>query len=154
MELERRAERAQMVFGRILMLANKLQILSDRIFTELTLKQWFLLILILRLEEDDLTITRLADFSGTSRQNVSQILGHLEAKGFVVLSPSKADARARAVSLTPKSYSYFVRNDRLAEERILELFDGIDDDRLSHLDEILEMLQQNVERHLDNRSGA
>jgi DNA replication protein DnaD len=59
-------EKEQYVFGSILLLSNKLQSLGDKILTDLTLKQWFLLMMISKMGLKDPSVKEISDFTGTS----------------------------------------------------------------------------------------
>ena len=95
-----RTSREGHVFGSILLLANKLQSWGDGLFDELTLKQWFLLLMISKIKIQNPTIKEIADFTRTSRQNTKKMLEQLEKKGFVHINQSEVDARALNVSLS------------------------------------------------------
>jgi DNA-binding MarR family transcriptional regulator len=121
---------AEYIFGSILLLANKFQIWGDGIIKELTLKQWFLLMLISKMDKTNPSVREVADFSGSSRQNVKQILEQLETKGYVNINKSEKDARALTVTLTQKTFDFFVVNEEKGAEAIRALFAEITDDEL------------------------
>lgn len=112
-----RVEKEQFIFGSILLLANKLQIFGDKLFTDFTLKQWFLIIMMSKMENKEPTVREISDFTGTTRQNVKKMLLPLENKGFVAVEKSATDGRALKVSLTDKSYQYF--NDHKNDSEII-----------------------------------
>jgi len=117
------------VFGMFLLLANKLQIWGDSILEDITLKQWFLLMLISKMAQKP-TIKQIADFSGTSRQNTKKMLEQLAKKNYVRISKSKTDDRALNVVLTKKTYSYFADNEKKTNDSLRTLFTEIHDDEL------------------------
>ena len=117
------------VFGMFLLLANKLQIWGDSILEDITLKQWFLLMLISKMAQKP-TIKEIADFSGTSRQNTKKMLEQLAKKNYVRISKSKTDDRALNVVLTKKTYSYFADNEKKTNDSLRTLFTEIHDDEL------------------------
>ena len=137
--MERPAAEAY-IFGSIMLLANKLQIWGDGVIEGMTMKQFFLLILISKMEKRNPTITEAADFSGTSRQNVKNMLGPLQAKGFVKIGKSETDARALGVSLSEKTYEYFAANDKKSSDALNGLFSEISDDDLGATIRTLEKL--------------
>ena len=81
-------------FGTIFVLANKLQILGDRLDPRLTVKQWLLLAGIASTADGQPTLSTLATRIGSSRQNVKKMAIILEREGFVSLSKDPQDARA------------------------------------------------------------
>ena len=112
-----KVEKEQFIFGSILLLANKLQIFGDKLFTDFTLKQWFLIIMMSKMENKEPTVKEISDFTGTTRQNVKKMLLPFEIKGFVAVEKSATDGRALKVSLTDKSYQYF--NDHKNDSEII-----------------------------------
>jgi len=117
------------VFGMVLLLANKLQIWGDGILEDITLKQWFLLMLITKMAQKP-TIKEITDFSGTSRQNTKKMLEQLAKKNYVKITKSKTDERALNVALTKKTFSFFADNEKKTNDSLRTLFVEILDDEL------------------------
>lgn len=135
-----RTDNEEYVFGSILLLANKFQIWGDNMLDDLTMKQWFLLMLISKMSIQNPTIKEVADFTGTSRQNVKKMLEHLEKKEYVSISKSEKDARALDVTLSRKTFEYFIANEKESAEAVNALFSAITDDELSITIQTLEKL--------------
>lgn len=135
-----RTEQEEYVFGSILLLANKFQIWGDRLLEEITLKQWFLLLLISKMDLQKPTVKEVADFTGTSRQNVKKMLGLLESEGFVSLRRSQADARACNVELKQKTFDIFSSYDRLGADSVNKLFSQISDSELDSAANVVKKL--------------
>jgi DNA-binding MarR family transcriptional regulator len=93
-----RTAREEYIFGSILFLSNKIQAWGDNILSGLTLKQWFLLMLISKMENKNPTINEITEFTGTSRQNIKKMIEHLDRKKYHKIKKSKTDARALNVS--------------------------------------------------------
>lgn len=144
-----RTEKEQIVFGNILLLSNKLQILGDNILPELTLKQWFLLIVMSKLENKSPSVNDIAEIMGSTRQNIKKILLPLESKGFVEISKSEKDSRALSIALTKKAYHYFNDMEQLAEINTNKLFRAISDNELDTFHKVLEELFFSVEHFRD-----
>ena len=53
------------------------------------------------------TIYGIADALGTTHQNVSKLVAALASAGFVELTPSPDDRRARRIALTASAHAYF-----------------------------------------------
>jgi DNA-binding MarR family transcriptional regulator len=51
---------------------------------------------------DGLRPSQLADHAGITKQSVNDLLGHLEAHGYLQRVPDSADGRARVIRLTSK----------------------------------------------------
>jgi DNA-binding MarR family transcriptional regulator len=54
------------------------------------------------LDRDGLRIGAIADLAGVSKQAISQQVGFLESKGYVVVVPDAEDSRAKVVTLTER----------------------------------------------------
>jgi DNA-binding MarR family transcriptional regulator len=128
------------VFGSILLLANKMQVWGNGILDDLTMKQWFLLVLISKMGKKNPTIMEIADFTGTSRQNAKKLLEQMEKKGYVSIKSSKTDARALNVALLKKAYKYFEDNDDKSTEVVNDFFSEITDSELCITKQTLEKL--------------
>jgi DNA-binding MarR family transcriptional regulator len=125
-----RAAREEFIFGSILILSNKIQIWGDTILTDLTLKQWFLLVLISKMKAKNPTLNEISEISGTSRQNVKKMLEHLVENKYLKIHKSKSDARALSVSLLKKTYDYFEGMEKKGAEAINSLFAETTDEEL------------------------
>lgn len=118
-------EKQQYIFGSIFLLANKLQLLGDKVTQELTLKQWFLLNIMQQMDNKTPNYSDIAKAVGTSRQNVSKMISVLHKKGMVELHPSKTDKRAIYVTLSKKCYEYFTSKENAGNILLDKLFTGI-----------------------------
>lgn len=135
-----RTTKEELIFGSILLLSNKMQIWGDALLNDLTLKQWFLLMLISKMNMQNPTIIEIAEFTGTSRQNVKKMLQHLEAKEYVCIAKSKTDGRASSVTLCKKTFDYFTDNEQKATKEVNQLFSEISEDDLDATNRTLNKL--------------
>lgn len=102
-ELELKAN----IFGSFFLIANKLQIIGDNFLGELTTKQWFVIAVISKFFVNyKPTLSEVASFTGTSRQNTKQIVLKLHEKGFLNMEKDEKDNRVLRISLTEKVYEY------------------------------------------------
>ena len=141
-----RKEREQFIFGMIFYLSNQLQVIADKDGGELTLKQWFLLIMITKIENKSPTINLIADFMGYTRQNAKKILLLLEEKGFVQINKSINDSRAQNISLTEKSVEYFSNTKDFGNKLLDDLFHGLDNNKINSLFDSFQVLSENINR--------
>ena len=65
-----RTGKEQYVVGSLPLLANSLAALGDRLPSGVTYRQWFLLMMLTRMDSEEKSVARVAEFAGTSRQNV------------------------------------------------------------------------------------
>jgi DNA-binding MarR family transcriptional regulator len=128
------------IFGSILLLSNKIQVWGDNIIPDLTLKQWFLLMLISKMENKNPTLNEISEFTGTSRQNTKKLLEHLDRKRYLKIKKSRADARALNVSVSKKTFDYFANNEKKCAEAVNSLFSEITNKELSVTCKTLEKL--------------
>jgi len=135
-----RTNQEEYVFGAILHLANKLQMWGDGIIEDITIKQWFLLLLVSKMNIKNPTVKEIADFTGSTRQNTKKILEQLEKKEYVKIIGSKTDERALNVKLTEKTWKYFKANEKKAADSVNKLFTNITDKELIHTCKTLEKL--------------
>lgn len=134
------------LFGSIFLLANRLQTLGDGYLEEVTLKQWLLLIMIHVMDREHPSVTEVADFMGSTRQNVRKMLEVLEGKGFVELLANPLDRRTLSVALTPKTEQFFARFQAKGDAFLDQLFAGIPPEELAVTCRTVEALFENMER--------
>ncbi len=141
-------EYQQFIFGCIFLLSNKLQLLGDKITEELTVKQWFLLNMIKKMDNKTPNLVEIANVVGTSRQNISKMISILEKKGMIVLQPSKTDQRAVYVTLTQKCLDYFALKENEGNKLLDKLFSDITQSETEAVATILGHMLQNAETAL------
>ena len=128
-----RTESEEFVIGCVSLLSNKLNQIGDSILPDITFRQWFLLMMISKMELQEKSINSIAEFTGTTRQNVKKMLIPLENKGYVNIGESNSDARALKVELTEKTYQYFSDNDEATARASNKLFSSFSDAEIYNL---------------------
>ena len=128
-----RTDKEECIIGYITLLSNKLTQFGDNILPDITFKQWFLLIMIAKMENREKSLNSISEFVGTSRQNVKKMLTPLEAKEYVKICKSEFDSRALNVELTEKSYRYFNENADNAAQVTNKLFECFSIDEIESL---------------------
>lgn len=113
---EGRENQIRAIFASLFILQNRLQTAFDKGDKQITLKQFMLLILLKqagkpedmsRADKALITLTRLGELLGCSRQNVKKLASSLEQKGFVAIRQSPEDSRALWIEPTPRLWEYF-----------------------------------------------
>jgi DNA-binding MarR family transcriptional regulator len=132
------------IFGSLFILANRLQVLCDKVDENLTLKQWLLLVTIVKNNSQSPTISEVASSIGNSRQNVKKMAVLLEKKGFLTLEKDANDARILRLSLTEKFESYSRQREKKELDFLETLFAGFDNDLVLSLDKGLSLLADNI----------
>lgn len=125
-----RAENEEYIIGCVSLLANKITQFGDFILPDITFRQWFLLMMISKMECREKNMNGIAEFVGTTRQNVKKMLVPLEKKGYVMIEKSSNDARALRVELTEKTYQYFLEHDEPAIRETNKLFSMFSDEEI------------------------
>lgn len=142
-------ENQQFIFGCIFLLANKLQLLGDKLTEELTLKQWFLLNIIQHMENKFPNYNEIAKAFGTSRQNVSKMISVLHKKGMVDLHQSKSDHRAINVTLTEKCFDYFSSKENVGNMLLDKLYQDTSLIQIEQTAMLLGKMLQNADSCID-----
>ena len=91
---------------------------------------------------DGLRPSQLADHRGITKQSVNDLLGHLEAHGYLQRVPDSADGRARVIRLTSKGrrlQETIYAEARAAQLRIAEI---LGPRRFAQLQDSLELLTE------------
>ena len=122
---------------------NRLQITGDQFFPEISWKQWFLLVEI-SLFESPPTIGELADVTGSSHQNVKQIILKLETAGFVELFADEMDKKKLRVSATGKIRELY-SNYQLSCSAIIKSFcQGISEEDIAVTQKTISVMDRNL----------
>lgn len=139
-------EKQAFIFGSILTLANRLQLLGDKLDENITIKQWLMIAIILKCDDPSPTLGEVAEMIGNSRQNVKKMALILEKQGFVSLSKDDHDARMVRIHLTPKCISYFQGRGAKETQFMEVLFEAFDHDLTNDLYKGLIKLADNIAR--------
>lgn len=134
------------VIGAISLISNELNNLGGAL-KGITFKQWFLLLMMSKMEKGAKTVNEIAEFAGSSRQNVKKMLGGLSEKGFVKIDKSQSDARALSVELTDKAYKFFFETEGIVASATKELFGGFSDTELDAFIVLLKKLIAGIENY-------
>lgn len=132
------------IFGAIFFLDTRIQNVGDKLFTEITTKQWFLLISIIRSGVKNPTLTEVSRINGYSRQNVKKLAVHLENAGLVELQKDISDSRVLRIALTEKCFKYFESRKEKEDELIENLYYGITDEEIDMMASIMKKFEKNI----------
>ncbi len=131
------------LFGMLAAFSNRMQTVGDSVFEEITWKQWFALLGASILQPSP-SISQVADFVGTSRQNMKRLLLRLESTGLVSLAKDGTDLRKTLVNLTAE-VEVFEQKYRQSNSRFMDnLFEGISDEHLATARLVLDQLYRNL----------
>lgn len=141
-----RTEKEEYIIGAISLMSNKLTVFAGDVLEDLTYKQWFFLMLVSRMEEEK-NMNDIAEFVGTSRQNVKKMVTALERKGYIASQRAKSDKRATSIQLTDKAAQYLEKIDMPLGEEIKKLFKKFSDDEIEEMVHCLQKLKQAIEEY-------
>lgn len=144
------SQKRRTLFGLITTISNKLDTFSLNSLNELTLKQFFLIQYIFFIkdtckEKGTPCIKEIAQASGTTRQNVKNMINILSKKGYLTMEKSKMDSRALCVSLTPKSLDFIENNSDISNDFLNLMFKGVSQSDLDTTIKVLSMFANFLE---------
>lgn len=125
-------DKQKYIFGSLFLLANKLQVIGDQFLAKdgMTIKQWFLTVMISQFPGGSPTLGEVAQLMGSSHQNVKQLAIKLHEKGFLEIEKDSQDGRAIRLKLTEKSYLYWQNRDLEGINFVKELFKDLTEEEL------------------------
>lgn len=128
-------EKQQYIFGNIFLLANKLQVKGDQFLArdDMTLRQWFLTIMILEFKDKHPTLGEIAELMGSSHQNVKQLALKLQEKDFLKIEKDPKDGRAIRLKLTQKSREYWKAREQEGNQFIMDLLQDLSEEEIDVL---------------------
>jgi len=135
------------IFGSVLVVANKMDTLLDRVLNKhnITSKQWFLLLILFNLFEHPPTIKEVSKEMGSSHQNVKQVALKLKEKGMLKLERDKKDLRVTRLVVTEKSYDFWKETEIDGMKFMKEFYAGVENDKLESGRLLLTQIMQNLE---------
>lgn len=132
------------IFGGIFALANRVQILGDKIDENMTIKQWLFLAIVSICESKAPTISEISNMMGSSRQNVKKMALILEKRKFAIVKKDEYDSRVIRVTLTEQCEQYFKSIEERSVDFIEKIFKGFDKEMITGLYEGFVKLEGNV----------
>ena len=134
----------QFIFGSLFLLANRLQVIGDRWDSDITMKQWFLIVMISQFGETPPKLSEVAEFMGSSRQNVKQLALKLEQRGFLHIEKDKHDIRVIRLKVTDVCKVFFKERQDREIAFLKELYKDFSEEEIEHLYKGMYQLSENV----------
>lgn len=121
-------DKQKYIFACFFLFANKFQILGDAHLADegITIKQWYLMIVISQYKDKPPMLTEVAQLMGTSRQNAKQLALKLQEKGFLIITRDQEDSRILRLKLTEKNKSFWEGREEKDRDFIMDLFKNLD----------------------------
>lgn len=118
------------LFGTLFVLANRLQVLGDQMDDQISTKQWLLLAVLFKEGGRECTLSRLAELTGSSRQNVKKMAQILQSKGFLTLRKPEEDKRSLLVSPAKACLEHLRTREAREEEFLRRFYQGFTTEEL------------------------
>ena len=135
--------RVQAIFSGIFVLQNRMQTAGEKLQTEISMKQWLLLVMTECCPEPR-TLTNIGNLMGCSRQNIKKLALALEKKGFVRLLLGVNNSVC--VELTDKVNAYAQEIGGRNLQALSLLFADFSEDEIKQLFQLYTKLYAGVER--------
>ena len=123
---------------------NRYQAKADSFFEDISWKQFFVIICI-NLCKNPPTIKELAEITGSSHQNVKQILIKLEKKGYIQTLSDETDKRKQRIVLTEKTRTFCESHDEESQKIVQGIFTGIDPQEIAITIKTILQMEKNLE---------
>lgn len=133
------------IFASIFVHQNKIQTACDKLDSEITMKQWLLLAVVSTFEEP-MSLSKIGEIMGCSRQNVKKLATTLEKKGFIQLTQSKSDSRSTCILLDEKMNEYISRVGDMQENVLRILFEDFSEEEIKQYFNLVSKLYTGIER--------
>jgi len=138
------------IFGGLFVLANRIQILGDRVDPDVSIKQWLFIAVVSKFKDTIPTLTEISAVMGSSHQNVKKMAVILENRGFIKLYRDEKDTRAIKVIRTDKCEKHFNAMEKKEIEFIGDLFAGFSEQQIHELYFGIRSMTDNV-TEMENR---
>lgn len=132
------------IFASIFVHQNKIQTACDKLDSEITMKQWLLLAVISTFGEP-LSLSKIGEIMGCSRQNVKKLATILEKKGFIQLTQSKSDNRSTYILIDEKMNEYISRVGDMQENVLKILFEDFSEEEIKQYFNLVLKLYTGIE---------
>lgn len=133
------------IFTNLMRVSNRLATVFEGKVDELTVKQWFMIIM-LQLCESPPNLKELSYMCDSSYQNTKQIALKLQAKGLVKIEKDFYDGRAMRISVAKEAYSLWKGYDDISKYIFQVLFSDLSEKELSVTDKVLSDFYDKLEK--------
>ena len=134
-----------LLFGLLAHNSNRLQVLGDSFYDEITTKQWFVIAMLEVFGDDHPTLNELSKDIGSSHQNVKQLVLKLEQKGYVTMYTDPTDRRKSRIKLNEKFEEVRCKYKSKQVQFIKKLYYNIDSEELKVAVRVMLKMQENME---------
>jgi DNA-binding MarR family transcriptional regulator len=136
------------IYGMLFSLSNRIQTIGDKEFSDITMKQHFL-VAALELFIEPPSLKQMGELIGCSYQNVKRMAAQLEKKGYLIIRQDKADKRKLLLVQTGKVKQLVEESGEAAIKFMSSLYQGISQEDLKITLETLKKMDQNIGGHIE-----
>lgn len=133
------------MYGTLFSLTNRIQTIGDEVFSDITMKQHFLLVTLMLFNDNYPTLKDVADHIGCSYQNVKKMAAILEKDGYLRIVRDTEDKRKYKLIITDKvkTISYDIERD--INDFINVLYKDLSHDQMINTIKALKQMEHNLE---------
>jgi Transcriptional regulators len=139
---------------------NKLQTQGDKYLIDLTIRQMLAVPAIIHPLDGKATISNVARYVGTSKQNAKQIIDALGKKNYVSTEPNGQDKRAVNITITPEGRQAFSTCSERTDVLLADIFHDFTTEEIKTLWTLLKKLyrfdgieQDGIEEHMSHNTN-
>ncbi len=134
------------LFGLFFAFHNRLQAAGDAFYSEITAKQFFMLVCLSLFGEQPPTLNELSEVMGSSHQNVKQLALKLEKNGLITLCTDEQDRRKTRVLPTEELNAFQEKYYNREMEFMGKLFAGVSQEEIALTIKILLKMEENLKQ--------
>lgn len=131
------------IYGMLFSLSNRIQTLGDKEFSDITMKQHFLMVA-LELFSEPPSLKQMGELIGCSYQNVKRMANQLEKKGYLVIQQDQVDKRRLLLISTGKMNQVAEESKDVTIKFMNGLYHDISRDDLKVTLAILKKMDKNI----------
>lgn len=131
------------IYGMLFSVSNRLQTFGDKLFTDMTMKQHFLMISLGMFDQPP-SLKEMAEINGSSYQNIKRMANQLEKAGYLKILPDSHDKRKQRLVSTGKFEELATALQDVTANMMDTLFQGLSQEDLITTLKTLVKMDQNL----------
>lgn len=132
------------VYGTLFALTNRIQTIGDEVFSDISIKQHFILMTIGLFYDKNPSLTEVAYIAGCSYQNIKKLATILETKGYLKIERDTIDKRKYNLIKTEKVKEFSANMDIEIKLFIKSLYKDVTQKQLFNMFNVLEQMNKNL----------
>ncbi len=131
------------IYGMLFSLSNRIQTLGDKAFSDITMKQHFLMVA-LELFIEPPSLKQMGELIGCSYQNVKRMASQLEKNRYLIIQQDRVDKRKLLLVSTGKMKQVAEESKEASIKFLISLYQDITRDDLKVTLATLKKMDQNI----------